>query len=138
IPVKVDPALLVIDRWAFGPPLVNVAALLFAVSGVTMWLSARGRQRWRVIGIAALIVLVQFTMNVIGQIWEDVSFLRPLSVFYYYQPQRITLGGSWSVPLDALGLPVRVPMLLVLFGLGVLGYALALRAFTRRDLPAPP
>ena len=137
VPIKVDPALLVIDRWAFGPPLLNVAALLFAITGVTMWLSARGRYRWRVIGIAALIVLVQFTMNVIGQIWEDVSFLRPLSIFYYYQPQRITLSASWSVPLAPLGLPVQVPMLLVLFGVGAIGYGLALRTFTRRDLPAP-
>jgi ABC-2 type transport system permease protein len=137
IPIKVDPALLVIDRWAFGPPLLNVAALLFAITGVTMWLSARGRYRWRVIGFASLIVLVQFAMNVIGQIWETVSFLRPLSVFYYYQPQSITLGRSWRVPLAPLGLPVRVPMLLVLGGIGAIGYALALRAFTRRDLPAP-
>jgi ABC-2 type transport system permease protein len=136
-PIHVDESLLAIDRWAFGPPLLNVAALLFAISGMTMWLSAGSRYRWRVIGLAAMIVLMQFTMNVIGQIWDTVAFLRPLSVFYYYQPQRITLNGSWSVPLDALGLPFRVPMLLVLGGLGAIGYAMALRTFTRRDLPAP-
>jgi ABC-2 type transport system permease protein len=129
--------LLVINRWAFGPPLLNIAGLLFAISGVTMWLSARGRFRWRVIGVAAVIALVQFVMNVIGQIWEDVAFLRPLSIFYYYQPQRIILSGSWSVPVHALGLAVHVPMLLVLVGVGAIGYGLALRAFTRRDLPSP-
>ena len=137
IPVTVDPALLAIDRGAFGLPLLNVAALLFALSGVTMWLSARGRYRWRVVGFAALLVLVQFAMNVIGQIWDGVAFLRPLSLFYYYQPQRIALSGSWSVSLAPLGLAVNMPMLLVLGGVGLAGYALALRAFTRRDLPAP-
>jgi ABC-2 type transport system permease protein len=32
---------------------------------------------------------------------------------------------------------VHVPMLAVLYGVGVVGYALALRTFTRRDIPAP-
>jgi ABC-2 type transport system permease protein len=136
-PIKVDDSLLVIDRWAFGPPLLDVAALLFALSGVTMWLSASGRYRWRVIGIASIIVLVQFAMNVIGQIWDTVAFLRPLSLFYYYQPQRITLSDSWSVPLEPIGIPIQVPMILVLGGLGFVGYAMALRTFTHRDLPAP-
>src|SRR5262249_34308619 len=52
--IYVGPALLKIQVDQFGPPLLNVAALLFAVSGVTMWLSARGRYRWRVIGIAII------------------------------------------------------------------------------------
>jgi ABC-2 type transport system permease protein len=138
IPVKeIDPALMAIDVSKFGLPLVNVAGLLFAVSGLTMWLSASGRYRWRVIGFAALFVLVQFVMNIIGQIWDGVAFLRPLSLFYYYQPQRIALQGSWWVPLDGLRIHAQVPMLLVLGAVGALGYGLALRTFVRRDLPAP-
>src|SRR5262249_32809838 len=37
-----------VDPRIFAPAMVNVAALLFAVSGYTMWLSARGRFRGRV------------------------------------------------------------------------------------------
>jgi beta-exotoxin I transport system permease protein len=134
---EVDPALLKMNADAFGPPLVNVAAFLFAVSGLTMWLSAAGRYRSRVIGIAIVLILVQFVMNIVGQIWDNVSFFRPLSLFYYYQPQQIVLHGSWSVPLEPIGLTAQVPMLAVLAGVGLAGYAMAFRVFQRRDLPAP-
>jgi ABC-2 type transport system permease protein len=134
---EVDPALLRMDVSQFGPPLLNVAALLFAISGLTMWLSAAGRFRWRVIGIAVVLVLIQFVMNVVGQIWDQVAFVRPLSIFYYYQPQQIALHRSWSVSLDPLGLQARMPMLVVLLGLGAIGYFMGLWTFQRRDLPAP-
>ena len=49
------------------------AALLFAVSGVTMALSAAGRFRNRVIGIAVLVFLLQFLVNVVGQLWDAVD-----------------------------------------------------------------
>ena len=42
-----------IDAAEFGPALWNTAALVFAVSGVTTWLSARGRLRGRVLGAAS-------------------------------------------------------------------------------------
>jgi ABC-2 type transport system permease protein len=42
------------------------------------------------------------------------------------------VGKAWN-----LGRPVLVPAVGVLFGVGVVGYALALRIFARRDLPAP-
>jgi ABC-2 type transport system permease protein len=134
---EVDPQFLKIDVAKFGLPLVNVAGLLFAVSGITMWISAAGRYRWHVIGFATVIVLVQFVLNIIGQIWESVAWLRPLSVFYYYQPQTIALRGNWSVSLTPIGLSVEAPVMLVLIGVGAIGYAMALRTFQRRDLPAP-
>src|SRR5579883_89404 len=125
---------------AFGPALFVVGGLLFAVSGATMWLSAAGRFRWRVLGIAVLIVLVQFLVNVIGQMWDGMEFLRPLTIFYYYQPQQVILGHHWAVSLSEWneGHPLlAVPMPVVLYGVGALGYAMALWTFSRRDLPAP-
>src|SRR5262249_48345804 len=132
-----DPKLMEINRWAFGPPLLNVAAFLFAVSGLTMWISSRGRFRWRTVGIAVLVVLIQFVMNILGQMIESLGFLRPFSIFYFYQPQHIALNHTWSMSLEPLGLHIHVPVLLVLFGVGAAGYLLAWRAFGRRDLPAP-
>jgi ABC-2 type transport system permease protein len=138
IPVgSVDPEVLKLHIEKFGPPLLNVAAFIFAVSGMTMAISAGARSRWRVIGFTALIILTQFIANIIGQIWDTIAFLRPFTLFYYYQPQQIALRGSWSVSLEPLGLESRVPMLLVLFGVGAIGYLIAWRVFTRRDLPAP-
>lgn len=131
---------LTVEPARFGQALVLVAGLIFAVCGVTMWLSAAGRFRWRVLGLAVFIALVQFLLNVLGQMWEDAAWLRPLTVFYYYQPQQLILTGDWCVTLSDwnAGRPLlRVPMPLVLFGVGLVGYAGAWWTLTRRDLPAP-
>ena len=120
--------------------LVNTLALMFAISGVTLAFSALGRSRWKVIGYAVLVVVVMFIANTIGQLWEPAGFVRPFTLFFYYQPQRTMIDGTWLVDVGKawnLGRPLLVPAVGVLFGVGAVGYALALRAFTRRDLPAP-
>ena len=129
-----------LDPWTFAPALWNVAALVFAVSGITMWLSASGRFRWRVLGTAVFVTLLQFLVNAIGQLWEATAFLRPLTVFYYYQPQQIILKQKWTVDFAVWndGQPLSdVPVLAVLLGLGAVGYLLAWWTLERRDLPAP-
>jgi ABC-2 type transport system permease protein len=117
--LKVEPA-------RFGRALPLVAGLMFAVSGYTMWLSAAGRFRWRVLGVAVLVTLLQFLVNLIGQLWDVVTPLRPLTIFYYYQPQQAILGDGWGGSTLA-----------VLYGVGLAGYGMALWTFRRRDLPAP-
>ncbi|HZT79061.1 MAG TPA: ABC transporter permease subunit [Gemmataceae bacterium] len=125
----------------FAPALWNVAALVFAMTGGTMWLSARGRFRGRVLGAAVLAALVQFLVNLVGQLWDTVAFLRPFTVFYYYQPQQIILHHEWAVDLASVWGWARflppVNVLLVLFAAGTVGYAAAFWSFCRRDLPAP-
>jgi ABC-2 type transport system permease protein len=125
-----DP-LLRAEPWRFGPSLLNVAVLIFAVSGYTMWISAAGRFRGRVLGLAVIITLVQFLINVIGQLWEPADYLRPLTVFYYYQPQPMILNEQWACDLAVWG------RLAVLFLVGLIGYLLAWWTFCKRDLPAP-
>ena len=139
-PAPDDPELYRLHPAQVGPALVNVAALVFAVSGYTMALSAAGRFRGRVLGAAVLITLVQFLINLVGQLWDALAFLRPLTVFYYFQPQQIILARVWTVDLGVWngGRPLcAVPGTLVLFAVGLAGYLLALAVFTRRDLPAP-
>jgi ABC-2 type transport system permease protein len=125
---------------AFGPALWVVGGLLFGVSGATMWLSAAGRYRWRVLGIAVFVVLVQFLVNLLGEMWKPAAPLRPLTIFYYYQPQQVILENNWTVNLREWngGRPLcAVPVVAVLYGVGVVGYLMAAWTFTRRDLPAP-
>jgi ABC-2 type transport system permease protein len=139
-PVSPDSTRLQVRPAAFGPALWLVGGLVFAVGGATMWLSAAGRSRWRVLGIAVFVVLVQFLVNLVAQMWEPLASLRPLTIFYYYQPQQVILRHDWVVTLKEWhgGRPlVAVPMPLVLFGVGAVGYALAAWTFQRRDLPAP-
>jgi ABC-2 type transport system permease protein len=122
---------LAVNPWAFAPSLVSVGLLVFALSGMTLWLSAAGRFRWRVLGLAVLLALVQFLLNVIGQLWAPAEPLRPFTVFYYYQPQPIILQADWYGHGEIW---LRTA---VLAGVGTVGYALALWTFCRRDLPAP-
>jgi ABC-2 type transport system permease protein len=134
-----------IDPAVFGPALWNVAALVFAISGYTMWLSSRGRFRGRVLAVAILATLLQYLINVIGQLWDVLAPFRPFTVFYYYQPQQIILNHKWSVDVNKLWghegtaneVLFSVNALLVLFLVGCVGYGLALWKFARRDLPAP-
>jgi ABC-2 type transport system permease protein len=123
------------DPRVFAPALVNVAALLFAITGYTMALSARGRFRGRVMGLAVFVTLLMFLVNVIGQLWDVVEPLRPLTVFCYYQPQRIILDGNWYVDIGPWKDAVNGTV--VLFAVGAAGYAIAFWHFCRRDLPAP-
>jgi ABC-2 type transport system permease protein len=115
----------------FAPALLNAGLLTFAVSGYTLWLSSLGRFRGRVMGLAVLLTLVQFLVNVIGQLWEVIEPLRPLTVFYYYQPQSLILHDGWYAQ------PGTWLRLDVLLAVGCTGYLLALVTFQRRDLPAP-
>jgi len=119
------------DPLPFGRSLPNVALLVFAVSGYTMWISAAGRFRGRVLGIAILLTLVMFLVNVIGQLWDPADHLRPLTIFYYYQPQPIILNARWYTETAIWG------RLGVLLAVGTIGYLMAWRTFCRRDLPAP-
>jgi beta-exotoxin I transport system permease protein len=137
--IVVNPELLAVDPYQFGPALFNVAALLFSLSGLTMAISSWGRFRNRVIGGAVLIALVMFLINAVGQLWDVLNPWRPLTLFYYYQPQAIALNSHWTVDPAALwhagSWPVNV--VVVLGSVGVLGYLIALNIFTHRDLPAP-
>jgi ABC-2 type transport system permease protein len=136
IPDKPEP--LKVSGLGEAPGLTNTFAFMFAISGITMALSAAGRSRWKVVGFAVLILVVMFVANTIGQLWEPSGFVRPLTLFFYYQPQKAMLGNEWAVDLGAAwpGGP-SVPGIGVLLAVGAVGYLLALRTFTRRDLPAP-
>jgi ABC-2 type transport system permease protein len=143
IPLKRPPRVteLPVDAGPQWKGAVNLAALAFAVSGVTLAISSALRNRGQAIGLAALVVVLMFVANVLGQLWDAAAFLRPASLFFYYQPQKLWLYGDGFVDLGdawAGGSPLlKVPVLAVLFGAGALGYVIALRTFTRRDLPAP-
>ncbi len=135
------PAELPVDASEQWKGSLNQAGLVFAVSGLTLAISSAGRSRGKVTGLAVLLVVLMFVANVLGQLWSAAAFLRPASIFFYYQPQKLWLHGDGWVDLgDAwnAGLPLfQIPVLAVLFGTGAAGYLVALFTFTRRDLPAP-
>ena len=120
-----------VDPVRFLPGLLNVGLLVLALSGYSMFLSAAGRFRSKVLGLAIVITLVQFLINVIGQLWSPMNWMRPWTVFYHYQPQPLILKDDWAsqaATWQHLG---------VLLAVGVAGYLLAWWKFCKRDLPAP-
>jgi ABC-2 type transport system permease protein len=120
-----------IDPWRFLPALLCVFALLFSISGVTMAFSALGRSRARVWGVAISLFLSMFLINVLGQMWTEVEWLRPFTIYYHYRPQPIIQSPAWHSEGSIwfhLG---------VLISTGAGGYVLAWIGFCRRDLPAP-
>jgi len=136
--IPANPEALPVSGLGEFPGLSNTAAFMFAVSGVTIALSSFGRSRWKVTGYAVLVIVVMFVANTIGQLWEPAAFVRPLTLFFYYQPQKVMLDGNWLVDVGTAwpGGPM-LPGVGVLLAVGIAGYLLALRTFTRRDLPAP-
>lgn len=121
-----------VDPLHFLPALMCVFGLLFAHSGVTMWISSLGRHRPRVWGWAITIFLCMFLLNVLGQIWEEpLGWIRPYTVHYHYLPQCMILHDDWYGSANAW------LHLLVLLGVGAIGYLFAWVTFCRRDLPAP-
>jgi ABC-2 type transport system permease protein len=115
----------------FLPALMCVCALLFSVSGLTMWVSSLGRSRAGVWGWAVTILLSMFLINVLGQMWDLLELLRPYTIHYHYQPQLMIQNLDWYAHGDAWF------HLAVLLCVGAAGYGLALATFCRRDLPAP-
>ena len=126
-----------VELQRFVASLVNIAALLFAVGGYTLALSAMGRLRWRVMSIALGVTLVQFLLNLLGQLWDVLEPWRPLTVFYYYQPQTIILREKWTVPIASWWPGGEVNVIVVLLLVGAIGYGVAAAVFARRDIPAP-
>jgi len=108
-------------------------AFAFALSGITYAISSVGRSRWQVLAWTFSIVLCMSLLNLLGQLWDTLGPWRPISIYYYYQPQYAILKDQWTLPVAG----VQVHALAVLFGVAGLGYGFALWRFSRRDLPAP-
>jgi len=121
-----------VDPYRFPPALICMLGLVFAISGLTMWISSMGRSRALVWGWAVSIFLAMFLINVLGQIWsEQMEWLRPFTVYYHYLPQDMIKSDAWYSNGNGW------KHITVLIGMGMLGYVAAWFTFTRRDLPAP-
>lgn len=118
----------------------QIVGLMVSISGIGIVLSVLFRRRFLALGVGVLIVLSMFMINLLGQLWEPLEPLRPLTSFYYYLPQEGALGRvaqvdwrEWTGQPDQLAIPTLAVQLLV----GAAGWALAWVIFKRKDIPAP-
>ena len=113
----------------FLPGAVNLAAMMFAMNGITAFISSWNRDRWRTISIAAAVYVVSFLLTLVARLWEPGAWLRFGSFLTAFDPQRLILVSeeTWSLLLWYNG---------TLVALGLIAYVAAAVVFSRRDIPA--
>lgn len=136
---KVDPAV-------FWPGAFNLFCLGLAVAGVSTLASACDRYRWRTIGIVSALYIVSLVLKILGMAFDDFAWLKRLSLFTAYEPQRFisiavrSPGDTWAITrLAESGIVELGPMgyNAILLAVAVTSYLAAAIVFHRRDLPAP-
>jgi len=110
-------------------PALNLAALGWAIYGVSLALSSVDVVRWRPNLLASTLVLAEFIAPLIGRLpsMEDYQkTLEQVSIFTAYNPLTAATGAS-EAWLFNIGL---------LAAIGLAGAVLAVPIFQYRDLPA--
>ena len=129
------------------PGSLNLFAYGVFVAGFAAWMSSWDRFRWRTIGIVLGFLIVQSVLLYFSISLPALSFLGWFTVLSAYNPERYIAAASkdpsayaewfsYNASGEWLG-PGMMAGNAVLFGLGLLAYAAALRTFSRRDLPPP-
>jgi ABC-type Na+ efflux pump permease subunit len=104
---------------------LNGVLLYFAIAAICFAASVSFDRMGTAAGVALAIVLVAYTLQIIGSLWPDADWLQPYSLFHYLQPDLILRDG----------LQVFDSALLLVVGGAAVAYALIV--FPRRDLAAP-
>src|SRR5262245_23994751 len=94
-----------IERFALGSLLrlaLDYALLLGAIFGITLVLSAFGREGGRVASAGFLIVLVSYFGEAIGRLWNRAAFIRPWTLHEYFAPNDILVRGVGIARLAAV------------------------------------
>lgn len=137
---RVDPAIFASSVW-------NLFTFGFFLLGLSSLMSSWDRYRWRTVGLVVGIYVLQLVMFGLSKAATQLEWMRPLTFFSCYRPQQLIAaamaaedGAAGAAqlqpdgPLQWIG-PVAYPLILLM--LGLLCYAVAIRIFARRDLPAP-
>lgn len=103
---------------------INLAALMICINAYTFLISAYSREGSKTAMRAAGITLFFYFLNYIATIWSSVSFLKPFSIFNYYQPQKLMM--------DETNLSSN---LIILVLLTILFMILAINKIHKRDIP---
>ncbi len=131
----------------FIAPTLNLFALGFFVLALSVLVSSIDQYRWRTIGIVIGIYILQALLFVLGKSTLKTRFLIPFSFLSAYQPDWIVHATThldiepsafFIKSNEWLGfIPGPAGFSAILLTLGLVCYALAIFAFSRRDLPAP-
>jgi ABC-2 type transport system permease protein len=104
-------------------PVAAMSAILFSsVGAVCLLVSSAGREGGTAISWCAGLLAGSYVLDYLARVWGAIAFLRPLSPFRYYEPQRILREGIASTDV------------VVLAAVALAAVVLAWTVFARRDL----
>lgn len=142
-----------VEPQSFAPAAVNLFCFGLCFAGGASLLSACDRFRWRTIGIALALFVLQAIAKVVGVLqketifgWFKFEWLKYISALTAYEPSRLVEIAvqqpqyTWSLTMPASGGGMSIGPLgydLILVGLGLICYFAAAVVFGKRDLPAP-
>jgi ABC-2 type transport system permease protein len=104
---------------------LNGVLLYFAIAAICFAASVSFDRMAPAAGVASTIVLIAYTLQIIGSLWPDAEWLQPYSLFFYLKPDDVLREG------------LQVVDSVLLLVVGALAVVYALIAFPRRDLAAP-
>ncbi len=136
-----------VDCMVFWPGLLNLFCFGFFMSGFAALFSAIDRHRWRTIGVVTGIYMVMAMIKFVGMSLRNADWCLWLTFFSFFEPEQAIerYQNSPSGSLQWLHYGRDMTLLgtgtttnnLALIVMGLTCYWLGLRAFSRRDLPAP-
>ena len=103
---------------------INLWLLMVTINAFTFFLAAFAREGNRVTLRAAGITLFFYFLNYIARLWPKISFLSHVSIFNYYQSQKVMIGQ-----------PGFGANIVVLSLLAIVLMTLAFWRINRRDIP---
>lgn len=107
---------------AFAPLALGAWLLFTAWGAVGLAIGSMRREGGQAIAWTTTVIATSFVLDYLARLWAPISGLRPLSLFRYYEPQRILVSG----------LPSRT--ILVLAGTMIVGLAVSTIIVRWRDL----
>lgn len=136
-----------VDASLFIPASVGLFMFGLMIAGFSTLMSSWDRYRWRTIGIVVGVYVVQIVFKLVGMSADEVEWLKFLSAFTAYEPEAFVRIAdqlsefTWSFTMrrdDGTWIGYG-PMCFytIMATIGIASYAIALRIFSRRDLPAP-
>ncbi|WP_136604550.1 ABC transporter permease subunit [Paenibacillus dokdonensis] len=105
--------------------LLNLGAFLlfFAVCGLSFLISAVSNDEKKALGIAGIVVFGFFSLNLVGKISDQLSWMQHISLFSLFNPAGIVKGTvSWT------------PVVIILLAIGMAGFIAGITIFRKRSL----
>ena len=103
---------------------LNLWFLMLTINAYTFLFAAFSREAGKVTQRAAGLTLFFYFLSYTVKLWDKVSFLKPITIFTYYQPQALTMNQDlWLKNIGVLAVLVIVFMVI------------AFRRIDRRDIP---